>query len=293
MGVARFRDVYFSKYILIFYFYPILYVNNSIFKEALFILEEIAKKITEVNLEIEKVEKKLEGLPPGNFICCTSKGKSKWYVSDGHNRTYIAKKDKGLASKLAYKKYLEASLSELCARKKALEVCRESCIKIKPATDILSNCEEIRNLVAPMMVSISEEAMAWMNSTYIKNSKNPENLNHKSSSGNILRSKSETIIDMCLFNAGIPYRYEAQLVLGNRAIYPDFTIYDVKREKIVYWEHFGCMDNPEYARKACEKIMLYVANGIIPSIDLIITFETKDNPLTAEKVMSVINEYFG
>jgi hypothetical protein len=74
---------------------------------------------------------------------------------------------------------------------------------------------------------------------------------------------------------------------------PDFTIYDVKREKIVYWEHFGCMDNPEYARKACEKIMLYVANGIIPSIDLIITFETKDNPLTAEKVMNVINEYFG
>ena len=235
----------------------------------------------------------MEGLPSGNFVCCSTRGKSKWYVSDGHTKTYIPKKNKELACRLAYKKYVEASLSELYARKKALEVYYNSCSKIKPASSILSNSEEIRNLITPILTSISEEAKEWMTSPYIKNPKKPDALVHKSSSGNLLRSKSETIIDMCLFNANIPYRYECQLVLGNRVIYPDFTIFDVRRGRRIYWEHFGCMDNPEYAMKACEKIKLYVSNGIIPSIDLIITFETKENPLTADKVMNIIDEYFG
>ena len=261
-------------------------------EEAIFILENISKIIAEITVQINEKELELQGLPLGNFVCCSSGGKSKWYVSDGHTKTYIPKKDRKKAQNLAYKKYLELCLSELYAKKRALEQFYVTYSKIKPASMLLEKSVEMRKLVHPFITSFSEKAKEWMSASYIKNTKNPENLIHKSISGNILRSKSETLIDMCLFNANIPYRYECQLILEKSIIYPDFTILNAKTGRIVYWEHFGCMDNPEYAMKACEKIKTYVSNGIIPGVDLIITFETKDNPLTAEKVMNIVNEHF-
>lgn len=263
----------------------------NILKEAFCILEKIIKCVAEVRDQIEKCEKELKELPSGNFVCCSSGGKSKWYVSDGHTRSYIPKKDRALAAQLAYKKYVEASLSELIEKKDAMEKYIASCSVIKPASAILEKSEEMRKLITPILNSLSEDSCQWMNSPYTKNPKKPENLIHKSVSENFLRSKSESIIDMCLFNSNIPYRYECQLMLGGYVIYPDFTILNVRTGKMIYWEHFGCMDNAEYAMHACEKIKLYVSNGIIPSIDLIITFETKDKPLTADQVMNIINEY--
>ena len=38
----------------------------------------------------------------------------------------------------------------------------------------------------------------------------------------------------------IPYKYECPLQLSNgMIIYPDFTVLDVKRRKVWYWEHRG------------------------------------------------------
>ena len=39
------------------------------------------------------------------------------------------------------------------------------------------------------------------------------------------------------------------------------------------------MDNPEYASPACRKIKTYCDNGIIPSINLIMTYETSACPI--------------
>ena len=82
---------------------------------------------------------------------------------------------------------------------------------------------------------------------------------YSSISGNTLRSKSETIIDMLLFQTRIPYRYECPIILGTHIIYPDFTIRHPITGKIFYWEHFGQMDNSEYYPKACDKLRLYTA----------------------------------
>ena len=60
----------------------------------------------------------------------------------------------------------------------------------------------------------------------------------------------------------------------------------------MYWEHFGLMDKQDYRNSACKKIRLYCDNGIIPSIDLIATFETVDHPLDVEKVEKIIQEFF-
>ena len=53
------------------------------------------------------------------------------------------------------------------------------------------------------------------------------------------------------------------------------------------------MDNPDYCNHACDKIKLYCRHGIIPSVNLILTYETKQCPLNADKVEMILQEYFG
>lgn len=98
---------------------------------------------------------------------------------------------------------------------------------------------------------------------------------------------------MMLYQKKIPFRYEEKLVLDGITIYPDFVIRHPVTGEYFYWEHFGMMDDEEYRNHACEKIKLYCKNGIIPSVNLITTYETKRDPLSAEKVEFRIQEYFG
>ncbi|MEE3440399.1 MAG: hypothetical protein VZR07_10670, partial [Ruminococcus sp.] len=46
--------------------------------------------------------------------------------------------------------------------------------------------------------------------------------------GEIVRSKSEVIIADALYYANIPYHYEKPIKVGDRVIYPDFTVLNVK-----------------------------------------------------------------
>lgn len=97
---------------------------------------------------------------------------------------------------------------------------------------------------------------------------------------------------MSLYLSKIPFRYEAGLQLGNTFVYPDFTIRHPENGKYYYWEHFGMMDDSSYAEKAYAKMQLYTSHGIIPSIQLITTFETKKYPLTTGTIEQVIKQYF-
>jgi len=97
---------------------------------------------------------------------------------------------------------------------------------------------------------------------------------------------------MFLFVNKIPFRYECMLHLGENAIFPDFTIRHPKNGEIFYWEHFGLMDNPSYSSKAFSKLQLYSTYKIIPSIQLITTYETKEHPLTMETVEKIVKDYF-
>ena len=52
------------------------------------------------------------------------------------------------------------------------------------------------------------------------------------------------------------------------------------------------MDNLNYSRKAMDKLELYTVNGIYPSIDLLMTFETKETPLNSEAAEKMLSYYF-
>ena len=52
------------------------------------------------------------------------------------------------------------------------------------------------------------------------------------------------------------------------------------------------MDDPAYAKATSAKLGIYIANGIIPSIQLITTYETREHPLSTEEVEKIIEHYF-
>jgi hypothetical protein len=151
---------------------------------------------------------------------------------------------------------------------------------------------EYGRLMGNRFVPVKEELRQWQDTDYEKCTRHEENLLIKGTQGKLLRSKSEAIIDLLLYKNRIPFHYEEKLMLGGLTIYPDFTIRHPETGRYFYWEHFGLMDNEKYRNHACDKFRLYCQNGIMPSINLIMTFETGENPLSAEKVESILKEYF-
>ena len=246
-----------------------------------------------VEKEIQRLNEELEKLPEGKLLCSRNGRYHKWYQTDGKNEIYIPKRDRQLAEQLAMKHYLSLLKEDMQKEKTAIDsyLKLHGLEKTKSEQLLLSN-SEYRNLLSPNIQPISKENLAWMNFPYDKNNKYTDKLIHKGYSGNLLRSKSEVLIDMHLFMNKIPFRYECALELGDIVVYPDFTIRHPKTGQIMYWEHFGMMDVAEYAKKTFSKLQLYNSHGIVPSIQLITTYETKDNPLNAEMVENLVRYYF-
>ena len=52
------------------------------------------------------------------------------------------------------------------------------------------------------------------------------------------------------------------------------------------------LDDPTYSKHIYSKLRVYQEHGIIPSIQLITTYETKEHPLTYHLVEKIISHYF-
>lgn len=247
----------------------------------------------ELEIQINSLRRQMEGLPEGKLICARNGNHYKWYRSDGKRQVYIPKKERTLAEQLAIKKYLTVQLEALQKEKYAIgRYLRHSNALTDQAGEFLLRNSEYRELLSPYFKLLSQELLDWTNSSYEKNPKFPDQLIHKTIDGTMVRSKSEALIAMFLCNNQIPYRYECALQLGETTIYPEFTIRHPKTGKIFYWEHFGMMEKTSYAQNAVSKIQLYLSNNIIPTINLIATYETKENPLNADMIEQLIKYYF-
>lgn len=259
--------------------------------EIITIYEKMKHEQMMLDKKISSVKERLKHLPSGKLICSQNGEYQKWYQSDGHKKTYIPKSNKQLAEKLAIKKYLSLLLEDLENEKKAIQSYFRQSTHGK-SIQLLTNHSEYQKLLKPYFSPLSEELSNWSNTPYECNHKYPEQLMHKGSSGNYVRSKSESMIDMVLYIHKIPFRYECALTLGETTLFPDFTIRHPQTGEVFYWEHFGLMDNAEYSKNACSKLQLYTNHGIIPSIQLITTYETKEHPLTADVIEKIVEDYF-
>jgi hypothetical protein len=91
-----------------------------------------------------------------------------------------------------------------------------------------------------------------------------QNLLHRTSRNELVRSKAELAIAEKLIAMGVPYVYEQPLELGGRTRWPDFTVVDDARGITFYWEHLGLLDDPAYARRWTTKRKAYLTDGVRP-----------------------------
>lgn len=107
-----------------------------------------------------------------------------------------------------------------------------------------------------------------------------------------VRSKSEVLLATLLDKLQIPYKYEKRTVLENGyAWYPDFTVLSPVTLKEVIIEHFGMMDDIEYAENALGKLDIYNRNGYFLGENLLITMETRSHPLNLPQTELMLRHY--
>lgn len=238
------------------------------------------------------MQQQLDSLPPGKLIVTKNQTRLKWYVSENQHLTYIPKSQRPYAEALAKRKYLSLKLQDLIHEKNAIQYYLHPKHGTATSANQLLSDPHYQDLLSSCFQLGDQAFTDWTTFPYERNTNYPEQLIHNSVSGNVVRSKSEALIDMALYVKQIPFRYESLLTLNGIPIYPDFTILHPRTRQIYYWEHFGMMDNDKYAQNTCSKLAIYASNNIIPSIQLITTFETKEHPLSSELVDELIQHYF-
>ncbi len=259
---------------------------------------EMKKERALLAKKIAKLQKDLE-LLPNQKLFITKNGKyNKWYIANGRDPVYIKKNQRELAEKLAQREITEMNLKNACQELASMEqYIKEYEKRSSEQQKWFINNSEIQKLLETSKNftpddSTDEYIRKWMQESYESNPHYPEKLIHKTMAGNRVRSKSEVIIANALHHHGIPYRYECALRCDDMVFYPDFTICHPQTRQIFYWEHFGMMDLPAYANRTYEKLKMYANCQIIPTINLLTTYETAAHPLDCELVEDLIRQTF-
>ncbi len=241
-------------------------------------------KITSLKAEKRDINKKIKSLPKGRFWCTRNSSWYKWIYSDGHTRRTISKKDRAFAEKMALKNYYNARLVDIDNEINALSTYDAEHTEVM---HLISN-PELARLLAPYFQPANAEYSTWMHESYPKCMRYPEHKKYLTSTGEYVRSKSEAMIYDKLMQHQIPFRYEWEQNFAYATIAPDFTLKHPKTGQIIIWEHFGLTDDLEYRENAVKKIQHYMDCGYIFGVNLIITSESAEYPLTNYQIEHVI-----
>lgn len=254
---------------------------------------ELKKRKAFLLKEIENLKKQMSEFPEGKLICIKN-GKYFGYrvYCKGGNSYHIRKNDDKLINTLATKKYFQALLDDLENELDTVNFCLEKYSSISSKADCLVKDPKYGNVILKNIKTPSQELDEWSKAEYRQSNIHAEALQFKSSSGHMVRSKSELLIANALFAHRIPFRYECELVLNEIPMYPDFTIRHPITGEYKYWEHFGLIDSPTYVNNLSQKLGIYCQNNIIPSVNLIMTFENRKYPLTPSVIEDTIQRNF-
>lgn len=269
------------------------------------IVEEVGKELEELKKMRKVVAEFQRHEPEGCLKYQKKEGKVYFYHQQQDEqsrrwvRKYIKKENTSLARDLAQKQYYMMIRPVLERNIDALQrlVDQYHPDKIEEIYQKLS--EERKGLITPFPIEREEKIRQWQEEKYEINTSFAENLRYETEQGEMVRSKSEVIIANILYRhrLDISYKYERPLdvVVGKRirTIYPDFTILNLRTGKILYWEHAGKMDDPEYADDFVRKVNTYISNDLLPGRDVVFSYESISNPLEIGVIRKMVEEVVG
>lgn len=260
----------------------------------------INKILKDVSLEIESekrlmihMEKRKGRLPEGALSVC-SRGDRKYYYqkiyADGEKTSILLDSKKPahrkIIKELMEKKIIFHGVPILRKNIEALEKCQSTIRPYHPG-----NFKYGVFLGSEYYLEDDTCIKEWEAKPDQQNKYRPEELVHGTKRGIYVRSKSEALIADILYDLGIRVKYETILIAGRKTMYPDFEFIHPKTGKIIWWEHYGIIDDPGYAVKAFEKQDAYASIGIYPGENLIITWEAKGKPLTRDIVEEKLRQF--
>jgi len=260
------------------------------------LIPHIKKRISELQITIEETQIALKNPEKGHLRISRRGNTFNHYIihtpKDTHGK-YLPKKLISVAQKIAQRDYDSKILQEMQIEVKLLQNLLNN---YKP--DSIQRLWEKQSqgrkkLITPVQLPISVFISNWLSLPNPGNPFNTEDKVFQTAAGIYVRSKSELLIANILYAHHIPFHYEKPLQFkSGKTIYPDFTCLNTTTQQTILWEHFGLMDNSEYAEKAVFKIYQLQKEGYIMGKNFLATFETKDTPLTPQKIEMLVKEFF-
>ena len=257
--------------------------------------ENLEVRMNKLKKIIKEKEKSLRKAPQGIVNVHSSKGRVQYYYKENSAdkaRRYMKENEKVLVKELCQKDYDERVLDLAKSELKILEKLHKI-YQSKVCEEVFETLNVHRQkFVVPIMVPDKEFIEKWESETYERPGFAKDYPEYYTDKGERVRSKSEVLIANALRRNGIPYKYEYPIRLNNGFTYhPDFRILNMKNRKIIYWEHFGRMDDPEYVEKVVRKLEAYAQNGIFPGKNLLVTSENSKRPLNLKMINLMIEQY--
>ena len=250
--------------------------------------EEYLRKLIEDKTEA------LKNAPDGNLKVSYSHGKLQYkqYFGKDKKELYIPAGKTELVRQLAQKAYDENVLKKAIREKRNISSLVEL-YERGNCDDVFESLLEARkSLVTPIMIPDDEFVRQWLDDDYEGLGFEEGSPEHYSERGLRVRSKSEASIADKYDGREIPMKFEKPLRLkGYGTAYPDFTVLSVRFRKVFIHEHMGMMDDPVYAEQNVKKIVAYEKNGYFPGKNLILTFETKQQPFDPRLMDDIIEQY--
>ena len=249
---------------------------------------------------IKSKEHALKSAPSGSVRIVERRNKVLQFYrkeEDGdYQGKYMPREEDALARRLVQKDYDECALEKARRELRLIQSFQTSLQKNSVDTVYQTLDENRKSLVTPATLTDAQYVEFWQNVSYRKKKIDEAAQKLTTEKGEIVRSKSEVIIANTLKSHNVPYRYEYPLVLevvdeDHREFHPDFLCLNLRTRQEFVWEHFGMMDDAEYAERAVQKLSLYSANGYFPGKNLIITMESQSMPLSSQEINRIINEY--
>ena len=139
------------------------------------------------------------------------------------------------------------------------------------------------------MIIMTPNQRIWNSDRHSQKNTRREELIYPTKGGIYMRSKSERMIGDLLELLHIPYRYETELVINNRAYHPDFIIM-LPDDRLVILEHVGRMDLREYDADLITRLQAFDRIGLLIARDVFFSFEhdTKEDLLVKEVLFQIL-----
>ena len=269
--------------------------SGKVVKDAMNQLHnDIQKRYDLLTKLIKQVEKKLKSFPNGRINVKHHKYGDYYYLVDSvSGERYLRKEDSRLAYELIQKNYLDRVLNackkEASALKRYLD--NEPSVIAEDVYETLT--EGRKKVVKPIVTTDEQFVREWLAIPFVPKEIEEGSSVFLTSRGERVRSKTEVIIAERLLVRGVPYKYECPIVVNGRVIHPDFTILRIRDRKIIYFEHCGKADDPEYAdKRIVQRINDYSHAGIVLGDNLFLTFESSKTPFDVSVLDNLIDRCF-